>query len=228
LFTMGAPLFLFYWFYTVRARVQPNWIAPAVVPLFALMVIHFYEKWKAGVSRRAINGWLAAGLGLGFTAVALLHATELVGIVFGRPIPAIVDPLHRVRGWSRIAHMLDSERQKLLAEGKPVFFIAGHYDLTSILTFYLPEAKKAVNTEPLVYYIRTERPLNQYYFWPSYEHRIGQNALYVVETDVPRPAPIALTEDFESVTDLGMRDAYYNGEVFRRYQLYFCKNLRRR
>ena len=26
-FCMGAPLFLFYWIYTLRARVQPNWIA---------------------------------------------------------------------------------------------------------------------------------------------------------------------------------------------------------
>ena len=35
LFCMGVPLILFYLFYTFRARVQPNWIAPAVLPLFA-------------------------------------------------------------------------------------------------------------------------------------------------------------------------------------------------
>jgi len=227
LFSMGAPLFVFYLLYTVRARVQPNWIVPSVVPLFALMVLYFHDRWEAGVLRRGIRAWLTVGVALGFTAVALLHATEVIGFVVGRPIPAKADPLHRVRGWSRIARMLDGERQKLLSEGKPVFFITWHYGLTSILTFYLPEAKSAVNSQPLVYHLRTAKPTNQYYFWRGYADRRGQNALFVIETPTPVPPPAALTQDFESVTDLGMRDAYYNGDVYRRYQLYFCKNLKR-
>jgi len=32
LFCMGAPLFLFYFLFTIRGRVLPNWIAPSVVP----------------------------------------------------------------------------------------------------------------------------------------------------------------------------------------------------
>jgi len=228
LFSMGAPLFLFYLVYTIRARVQPNWIVPAVVPLFMLMVIYFHERWKAGLSRGAIRSWLTIGVTLGFVAVALLHATEVTRLIAGWSIPAKADPLHRVRGWGRIARMLDNERQKLMSEGKPVLFLTQHYGLTSILTFYLPEAKQAVRGVPLVYHVRMTTPENQYYFWPGYEGRTGQNALYIVETDVPLPPPATLTEDFASVTDLGMRDAYYNGEVYRRYQLYFCRNLRAR
>ncbi len=227
LFSMGAPLFMFYLLYTVRARVQPNWIVPAVVPLFALMVIHFHEQWRAGRFRQAIRLWLSVGMVLGLLAVALLHATEMVGYIFGRPIPAKIDPLHRVRGWNRIARMLDAERKKLEVDGQPVFFLTEHYGLTSILTFYLPEAKEAVTKKPLVYHVRMTVPENQYYFWPGYADRKGQNALYIAETNVPLPPPPELTEDFASVADLGMRDAYYNGEVYRRYQLYFCKNLRK-
>jgi len=71
------------------------------------------------------------------------------------------------------------------------------------------------------------KPENQFYFWRGYEDRAGQNALYVEETDSPSPPPAALRREFESVTDLGMRDAFYNGEVYRRYQLYLCQGLKR-
>ena len=45
-FAMGAPVFIFYFLYTFRARVQPNWIAPSVVPLFALMAVYFDQRWR--------------------------------------------------------------------------------------------------------------------------------------------------------------------------------------
>src|SRR5215831_15163554 len=64
LFCMGAPLFLFYTLYTLRSRVLPNWIAPSVVPLFALMVSVWDERWRAGAHK--VKGWLAAGLSVGF------------------------------------------------------------------------------------------------------------------------------------------------------------------
>jgi len=155
-----------------------------------------------------------------------LHATEMVGFLTGHPVPAKADPLHRVRGWTPIVRMFGEERQKLQPDGKPVFFITQHYGLTSILTFYLPEAKQALSTEPLVFHLRMAKPENQFYFWPGYQNRKGQNAVYIQETDTPSPPPKILTDDFESVKDLGMRDAYYNGEVYRRYQLYFCSGLK--
>jgi hypothetical protein len=223
-FCMGAPLFLFYLLYTIRARVLPNWIAPSVVPLFALMVATESIWWTQ--HKRRTKPWLVAGLVMGFAVVGLLQATELVKVVFGKPIPAKLDPLHRVRNWSVIAGMIETERQKVLQEGKPVFLIAQHYGLTGILSFYIPEAKKSVQGEPLVYYQRLEQPRNQFYFWPSYQMRKGQNAIYVHETDMPSKIPSQLTNDFRSVTDLGMRDAYYAGQVFRRYQLYLCRDLR--
>jgi 4-amino-4-deoxy-L-arabinose transferase-like glycosyltransferase len=223
LFCMGAPVFLFYLAYTIRARVLPNWIAPGVVPLFALMVAFWHARWQTGAAR--VKGWLVTGLALGLTVVGVLHGTEVLAMVIGRNIPPKLDPLHRVRGWKEIAAMLERERQQLVAQGKPVFLITQHYGLTSILSFYIPEAKKMVRTDPFVYYIRTERPRNQFYFWMGYQNRSGQNALYVREADRPAPPPAELLRDFDSVTDLGMRAAFYHGEPFRHFQLYFCRNL---
>ena len=132
-----------------------------------------------------------------------------------------------MRGWSQIARMFGAEREKIGREGKPVFFITQHYGLTSILTFYLPEARQAVSTEPLVYHVRTQLPENQFYFWPSYEARQGQDAIYIEGNDCPLPAPAALVRDFRSVENLGMREAFYNGQVYRRYQLFLCRELKR-
>jgi len=68
-FSMGAPLFVGYLLLSFRSRVLPNWIAPAVLPLFCVMVIYWDTRWRLGVAK--IKGWLAAGLGVGFTLVAL-------------------------------------------------------------------------------------------------------------------------------------------------------------
>ncbi len=224
LFCMGAPLFLLYLLYTIHSRVQLNWIAPSVVPLFAVMVLFWDERWRAGC--RAVQRWLAGGLVLGFIAVGLLHGTELVQVLTGRPIPVRFDPLHRVRAWTDIASMFEKEREKILTEGKPVFFITRDYDLASILSFYVPAAKQGVPGAPLVYTLRTAHPENQFYFWPAYEMRKGENALFLEETDDPMPAPRTLLADFESVTNLGMREAFYYGQEFRRYQVYLCRDLK--
>jgi hypothetical protein len=224
LFCMGAPLFLFYFLFTIRGRALPNWIAPSVVPLFAVMVIVGDRYWQSG--KRAVKYWLITGLVIGYSAGLFFQATELAKVITGRYLPAKADPLHRVRGWREIATMLGREREQALAEGKPVFLIAQHYGLAGILSFYLPEAKKTVAGEPLVYYIKTDQPKNQFYFWPGYDMRKGQNAIYIEETLRPKQPPATLTNDFSEVVDLGIRGAYYHGQLFRQYQIYLCRNLR--
>ena len=79
-----------------------------------------------------------------------------------------------------------SARSDLLSEGKPVFIIAGHYGTTSLLTFYIPEAQAGVPDDPLVYCLSSDEPKNQFYFWPGYETRKGQNAIYIAPVDRAR------------------------------------------
>ena len=78
----------------------------------------------------------------------------------------------------------------------------------------------------------------------------GQNAIFVTEADLyslqkdwpwkwlsgrevhspkalpPEAAPDLLLEDFESVTDLGVQDIKLGDRVFRRVQIFACRNLR--
>jgi 4-amino-4-deoxy-L-arabinose transferase-like glycosyltransferase len=224
LFSMGAPVFLFYLLLSLHSRVLPNWIAPTVLPLFCLMIVYAEERWRDGNAR--LKSWLITGLGLGFAAVILAHDTDLIGKFAGRPLPPSSDPLRRVRSWVSTAQVVQEARRRLLTEGKPVFIIGSHYGITSLLTFYLPEAKAAVATEPLVYYQHSPQPVNQYFFWPGYQRRKGENAIFVLPTDNPVPPPDQLQREFAAVQDLGLREIQYHGRVFHRFQLFECRGLR--
>jgi 4-amino-4-deoxy-L-arabinose transferase-like glycosyltransferase/membrane-associated phospholipid phosphatase len=250
-FCMGGPLFLGYMLFTFYKRVFPNWIAAAIVPLFCLMVLYWQQRIAAGwrLPKRA----LAAGLGLGAFAVVILHDTDLVQKIISRTLPAQVDPLRRVRSWSETAKIISAERDKFVAEGKPVFVITDHYGMAGQLSFYMPAAKAAVRQgQTFVYTKSAKEPRNQFYFWPGYRNgRSGENAIFVTELRPPRLAsdwwwkwlrgqkelyvqspatfadpPAELIAEFHSVTDLGAWDARYKGRVLRRVQLFACRNLR--
>ncbi len=235
-FSMGAPLFLCYFLFTFHSRVLPNWIAPSILPLFCLAVVYWEQKWRAG--SRAIRFWLWPGLIVGFFAVVIFHDTRLLGRVIdpglvakvvGHPL-SIEDPTHRVLGWAETAQTVEAARQKLMTEGKPVFIIGGHYGITGEITFNLPEARAAVRDHPIVYYLNTKTPDNQFYFWPSYEDRKGQNAIFVetlgLSSDKLNDPPKELVAEFESITSLGSFVVLHDGQPVRRIQITECRGLR--
>jgi 4-amino-4-deoxy-L-arabinose transferase-like glycosyltransferase/membrane-associated phospholipid phosphatase len=224
LFSMGAPLFLFYAAYTLRSRVLPNWIAPSVLPLFCLMVAYWCRMRSERPRLVAIG--LRVGLAIGLPIVILLHDTNLIQKIASVYLPPKIDPLVRVRNWKEMSASVGGARTKLLTEGKPVFIIGGHYGITGLLSFYLPEAKAAVKTTPLVYYQSSEHPENQFYFWPGYGNRKGENAIYAQRVKGPIPVPERLRNEFESVTDLGVQEVLYRGRVFHRIQLFECRGLK--
>jgi hypothetical protein len=223
-FSMGVPLFVFYLLYTLRARVQPNWIAPSVLPLLCLMAAYWDSRWREGA--RAVKTWLVIGLLTGLPVVVVLHETNLVGKISGRTLPPKLDPLTRVRAYREMAKVAGEARTKLLAESKPVFIIANHYGIASLITFYLPEAKAGVPGDPLVYSRSSDKPENQFYFWPGYERRRGQNAIFVQEAHTPQLPPEHLQKEFATVTDLGIHDIKYRDRVFHQIQLFECRDRR--
>jgi hypothetical protein len=224
---MGAPVFLFYLVWTFHSRVLPNWIAPSILPLLCAATLF----WHARASTPALKRWLAVGLGLGFFVVILLHDTTLVQKFFGRALPEKVDQMPRVQGWRETADTVAAAREKLLGEGKPVFIIGEHYGIASQVAFNMPAARAvAASPAPLVFCIATAKPDNQFYFWPSYVSRHGDNALYVrrVDNDTMNesPAPPELAAQFQSVASLGLFDVRHNDRLVRRLQLFACRGLR--
>ena len=229
-FSMGAPLFLMYLLWSFHSRIFPNWIAPSIVPLFCLKTAYWDTRLRLGTANR-IKPWLIVGLVLGLTAVVIGHNTDWIGkFTGGRSLPVGLDPLGRVRGWSETARIAGDKRTELLAEGKPVFILADHYGLVGEISFYLPEAKAVVKEQPLVYYQYSDFPRNQFYFWPGYTNRIGENAIFVHELDrvdpKPIPAPERLRKDFQTVADLGAYEVTYRGQIIRRLQFFACRGLK--
>ena len=151
-----------------------------------------------------------------------------------------------MRVWKPTAALVETAREKLEAEGKPAFIIADHYGMTGEFSFYLPQAKAALDSTPLVYCIDSDKPENQFYFWQEYDYRDnrkGDNAIYVSELDpyplesgwlwkwlaekirltheIPPPAkvPERIAAEFESVTDLGDHEIMFGNRVFRRVHI---------
>ena len=228
LLSMGLPLFLGYFFYTLRARVQPNWIVPALLPLLCLAALQADACWQRGV--RSVRMWFIGGLALGLPLVILLHDTNLTGKLLGQTLPPKLDPLVRVRGWKAMADTVAAERQKVIAaESKPVFLIGAHYGITSLLSFYLPEAKAGVPHAPIVFYQSSPKPENQYGFWPGYTARQGADAIFVQEVKHGAPAeppPVRLAAEFTRIEDLGTRDIQYRGQTIHTIRLLMCRELK--
>ncbi len=227
-FSMGAPLFLAYLLLTLHARTLPNWIAPSILPLFCLAVVYWDGRWQEGF--RAIQVWLCAGLVAGGIGVAVLHDGDLIPRLSGYHLPPDLNPWVRVQGWTETAQAVGAAREKLLTEGKPVFIIGQHYSITSEVTFNLPEARAVVSENPLVYYLHSDVPVNQYYFWPSYLDRKGQNAIFVQDLGLrggkPAPPTAQLEKEFESIQDLGTVTVMHDGQPMRVLQLIECRGLR--
>ena len=247
---MGAPLFLMYFLLSFHSRVEINWIAPSVVPLFCLMAVYWAARWRQFAS--ILKPFLAIGIGAGLFAVVLAHDTQLINKLVHRQLPAQRDVLRRARGWKEMAQIVGRARHDMELQGQPAFIICDHYGFTSQVSFYLPEAKSRVVSDPLVFYRVTRQPDNQFYFWPNYLGRTGQNAIFVREVELPRmrtnwlslwwnrsgdifqkdpppvrPLPAEIRQEFESVRDLGIYEVMAGGNVVRRIQLFECHDLKR-
>ena len=227
LFCMGTPLFAGYWLYTLHSRVQPNWIAPAIIPMFCLMTAWWHARWREGA--RGIKPWLATALATGAAVVIISHDTGLVNKIAKARLPAKFDPTRRAQGHENAAELVAKARQRLLAEGTGTFIIAGHYGLTGLLTFYMPEARASLPGTPLVYPRTTSRPKNQFWFWPEYRYpdfRKGQNAIYVAEVNESERLPPEVAGQFTSVKDLGLLNVRGGKRTVRMLQLWECRGLR--
>jgi len=247
-FSMGAPVLALYLLLSLKQRVMPNWIAPAVLPLLCVMVIYWERRERDGAPW--VMRWLTGGVALGIVLVTLMMDTSLIGKIAGSPLPVAVDPQTRVHGYSETARVVELARQRLKSEGREVFVIASSYSTASLLTFYTPEARINVKSAPIIFCQPANVRQNQFHFWPGYETtQRGHNAVFVQDIRPPRiasewfirwlrgdgelfqmrndnpPSPDWLTAQFESVTNLGPHEVIYRNRVIRNVQIVECRNL---
>jgi membrane-associated phospholipid phosphatase len=245
LLCMSAPVFFGHWLYAFHSRVLPNWIAAAVPPMFCLTVAFWSE-------RRFHKHWFCLAMVIGLFAAVIMHDTRLVKIFSGSPLPGDADPAHRSAGWRETALFVDAARVHFDTNA---FIIADHYGPTGLYSFYSHRARAAAATDkPLVYCVDSETPINQFPFWDEYnyrQHRRGENAVFVLRLDPyplecgwfwkwlrhepvkngeappPRAVPPRIAAEFESVTNLGIREIKLrDGRIFQRVQIFGCTHLK--
>jgi membrane-associated phospholipid phosphatase len=248
LFCMSAPVFLGHWLFSFHSRVQLNWIAAAVPPMFCLMAAVWSE------SKMRVQPWLVAGFLIGIPISVFMHDSDLLGRLVNSKLPGDKDPshVHFARGGRETALLVECERAKF---DPGAFILADHYGTTGLYSFYSPPARVAAKSAPpLVYCLDSETPIDQFPYWDEYnyrQHRRGENALFVLHLepyqlesgwiwkwlsrepiafrDVPPPraVPPRVAAEFETVTNLGVREvALWDGRVFQRVQLFGCYHLK--
>ena len=232
-FSMGAPLVFVYTLQSFHARVLPNWIVPAIVPLMFVMVLY----WDQYRQRPWVRRTFRAGLIIGLIAMAFLSETDIVKVVSGHYLPVSMDPLHRIRAWRDTARVVGEARQNLLKEGKPVFIICPDYSTASEVSFYLPEAQAAVTKkQPIAYCWDADKPITEFYYWPEYRFwkRGGDNAIYFkliplisgTSDPVTAPAspPMELLTQFRSVQSIGRFHGDFRGRPVRWFEVFECRD----
>ena len=231
-FSMGAPLVIVYTLQSLHARVLPNWIVPAVMPLMFVMVLYWERYWPCVRVRQIFY----TGLVIGLLAMIALSDTGVFKVVTGRNLPVAMDPLHRIRGWRETARIVGEARQDLLKEGKPVIIICPEYGVTSEISFYLPAAQSATVGKPIACCWDAEKPITEFHYWPGYDfwNRTGDNAIYFQvlplnsHTGVPTPEPTRLPKkllaQFRSVQSLGRFPANFRGQPMRWIEVFECRD----
>lgn len=222
---MSVPVFLVYLGLSVQAKAQPNWIAPAAPILFLAAAVWWHARARNGARMPA--RWLAAGFVLGLPAVIFIHDTDLLKKAVRIQLKPGSDPLSRVRGGSDLARVMEEQRHKLEKEtGVPTFLLADHYGRASLLNFYHPAARAVLPEGQLSFVLSSDKPQNQYWFWPSYRSRTGENAVYVRQGAVEKKAPKRLRQEFEDVESLGIFKIRHDGAVCQQVQIFACRGLR--
>jgi hypothetical protein len=231
-FSMGVPLVFAYTLQSFHARVLPNWIVPAVLPMMFVMVLYWGPFWDRLWVRRTFYIGLVSGL----LAMIFMTDTGVVKVVTGLNLPLSLDPAHRLRGYHATARIVGEARNNLLKEGKPVFIICPDYSTSSEVSFYLPEAQAAVKEQPIAYCWDSDKPITEFHYWPQYDFwkRTGDNAIFFETVEParhsaePAPAPVEppkeLLARFHSVKRIGRFPANFRGRPMRWVEVFECRD----
>ncbi|MFI3272955.1 MAG: glycosyltransferase family 39 protein [Pseudomonadota bacterium] len=197
-----SSTFLPLWFgmtlWSLHTRIYTNWPAMCYVSGIILAAAGA-EQLIRGVGhprwRRALVIWFTIGAFIFGT----LHLQYLI------PLPEKLNPTVRLKGWADLGCKIDSIRHSL-PNPNHVFFFSSAYDMTSAMSFYIPD-------RPTVYCANFGRRMAQYDLWPSpldsHDRHIGWDAVFVLrENQTINPRLLTM---FESATSEQYLSAHKGG-----------------
>ncbi|CCB92233.1 putative Undecaprenyl phosphate-alpha-4-amino-4-deoxy-L-arabinose arabinosyl transferase [Waddlia chondrophila 2032/99] len=206
-----AILLLIYSLMAIKQKMQGNWVVFAYPTGFVLLSWYALERAKK---------WLIGGVGLSaiLTVVALW-------LPFSGWLPYKMNPFKHNLAWERM-------EEALLEAGynpKNDFLFSDKYQMSSLLSFYSPEKKRA-------YFLNLQGVRkNQFSYWPSMaDEQLNQNGYYVAAENFPhleqldpkqhveRLSPYFSTIDLARIVPLIKQD----GKVVKALLIVRCRGYR--
>jgi len=204
---------LFYAQKSFSGQVDANWPIAAYLGLVI---------WAAGpLSRVPWRRWTLASIAVCILLIATVLALPRLH-TWGVPLPSKwYVPFKQTRGWPELA----AAAQKRLAQARPIFVVTNFYQYSAVLSFYLP-------THPFVYYRNfSSEPSkcgihgNQYLLWPGYEHRLGENALLILDGE-NAPIPHSWIRQFRRCGTPENVSVASAGVTWHRVTMLLCRDYR--
>lgn len=149
----AAGFFLFFLLSTLKGKVEPNWTAPAIIPVMVLAYQYLLQK----------EGWRKWLLRLLPVTILLVLAFRVIMVVDLVPAEAIVERYHAWKGWPR--------KLKQKTEGYPVVF-NNSYQRASKYWFYTGQMTYSLN--------KFDDRRNNYNFWPVEDSLLGK-PVYILD-----------------------------------------------
>lgn len=188
-FAFGAPILALCLVIALRSKMEANWPAPTHLTGLMAVALWFNDLWE----RRKRTG-IGISIGLSAVMVGILLFPQVVPL-FGLKVDAFTaQKPNETYGWPEVTAGLQAARERLAAEGKPVFLAGVNYRVPSLIAFLLPDHPEAHEL-----FFDTRR--DQYFYWTKPDQLIGQNAILCVDDDKKEAVEIARLY-FESVETL--------------------------
>lgn len=185
LLAFTLPLFVMYFWLSLREAGEANWTAPATLSLGLLTVALWHERAQQQQwARRFALTALAVGLGMSL----LTLDTDLIRRL-GVPLPYKMDPSARLRGWRSTTEIVEKFRREYETKiGEPVFLIGNKYQTSAILAFYMKDRRVEGPGHPPVYIPESQDIENQFSFWPRYDELVELRQIARETLAAPLPA----------------------------------------
>jgi hypothetical protein len=217
---------------SVRAKVQPNWPAPAYFTLLIATAFFLSTRLRNIESWRPWRGWFWASVLIGLVFIPIAHDTSIIYPIL-KPLARLthkdmadLEPLARLRGWSTLGRYVSDQ---LLEMPAGTFVLCDDYQQTAEMAFYVEHHPKTYCAGP---YFDDPKRLSQYDMWPdrrldASSQLIGKDAIYVGKGG---RIPDEVKAAFERVSERQMLPIEVKGVTVRTFKVWRCygfKGMRR-
>jgi membrane-associated phospholipid phosphatase len=255
LFCMSAPVFFGHALYSFRERILPNWIAPAVPGMFLLTVLYWNERMRTDARwvKPLLAAGLAVGFLMIAVMYDMDLVGKIVGAPLPAAIDP-ERRLHGWNIAARA--MENEREKLATPDKPAFIIAGDYGMAAEFTFYLPEARKAEALKKPLVYCMDAEPPSTQFYFWPEYDYLTlhkGDNAIYVMDIGPGKPEkdwiwkwlkhePVTIipptkalpypwwrppvSDQFESVKDLGRMEILVKGQVYHRVHVWACYNLK--